>query len=62
MDLKGTKQSPRINNLSPKVPPSTKSRGQVLAEGDVDLAAGSRKEPFKLSVEVLGGLFNELDE
>ena len=30
------KRSPRINNLSPKVPPSTNSRGRVLAEGDVD--------------------------
>ena len=30
------KRSPRINNLRPKVPPSTNSRGRVLAEGDVD--------------------------
>ena len=30
------KRNPRINNLSPKVPPSTNSRGRVLAEGDVD--------------------------
>ena len=34
------KQSPRIHNLRPKVPPSTNSRGRVLAEGDVDPAAG----------------------
>ena len=26
----------RINNLRPKGPPSTNSRGRVLAEGDVD--------------------------
>ena len=38
----------RINNLRPKVPPSTNSRGRVLAEGDVDPAAGSPKEPFRL--------------
>ena len=42
------KQSPRIHNLRPKVPPSTNSRGRVLAEGDVDPAAGSPKEPFRL--------------
>ena len=42
------KRSPRINNLRPKVPPSTNSRGRVLAEGDVDPAAGSPKEPFRL--------------
>ena len=30
------KRSPRINNLRPKVPPSTNSHGRVLAEGDVD--------------------------
>ena len=49
------KRSPRINNLRPKVPPSTNSRGRVLAEGDVDpprcLAAlarvlGSRSSKF----------------
>ena len=50
------KRSPRINNLRPKVPPSTNSRGRVLGEGDVDPAAGSRKEPFRLSVEGLGEL------
>ena len=42
------KRSPRINNLRPMVPPSTNSRGRVLAEGDVDPAAGSPKEPFGL--------------
>ena len=30
------KRSPRINNLRPKVPPSTNSCGRVLAEGNVD--------------------------
>ena len=44
------KRSPRINNLRPKVPPSTNSRGRVLDEGDVDPAAGSPKEPFRLYV------------
>ena len=42
------KRSPRISNLRPKVPPSTNSHGRVLAEGDVDPAAGSRKEHFRL--------------
>ena len=59
MDPKVAQTNPKTSKLGPKVPPSTNSRGRVLAEDDVDPAAGSPKEPFRLSVEVLGELNNE---
>ena len=48
MDLKGAKTEPKNQQSTPQGP---HSRGRVLGEGDVDLAAGSPKEPFKLQVE-----------
>ena len=44
------KRSPRINNLRPKVPSSTNSRGRVLAEGDVDPPRYLNPKIFKQGV------------
>ena len=48
MDLKGAKTEPKKQQSTPQGPTKYKLPGRVLAEGDVDPAAGSPKEPFRL--------------